>query len=387
MSGLKSQLSIKHSKGLPRNYLLEFAGQFKSILGLTNAEFSKFQAGLKEAVTGDKPVFLKSMKCDANGICKYLLFTTGPYKQKKLELFILKSAMEFSVAPDIVIVQQTVTDPETGLPAGNKIVMKDVPRAKEQGVDDVMVYFDKYVYEEMKKMLKVSGSENGTGRNDPPPPPQVNPFLDQDEEENNNVDDNFMAQFQQIVASGYNACVRHCFTLTGDARRCRSKCKMDGKDVIRESKEEARHFVNSMFDESPSNEFMMDSSDGGKVQGIERYSPNKQREQALIDACYNAGLRGAEARQFMAQCSHECDHFNTMEEYASGAAYEGRSDLGNTQPGDGKRYKGRGYIQLTGRANYIDVGRAIGEDLVNNPTRASEPAIAAKVALHFGKHE
>ena len=45
------------------------------------------------------------------------------------------------------------------------------------------------------------------------------------------------------------------------------------------------------FDESPSNEFMMDSSDGGKVQGIERYSPNKQREQALIDACYNAGLQ------------------------------------------------------------------------------------------------
>ena len=96
-------------------------------------------------------------------------------------------------------------------------------------------------------------------------------------------------------------------------------------------------------------------------------------------------FRGAEARQFMAQCSHECDHFNTMEEYASGAAYEGRSDLGNTQPGDGKRYKGRGYIQLTGRANYIDVGRAIGEDLVNNPTRASEPTVAAKVALHFWK--
>merc|ERR1711907_669048 len=141
----------------------------------------------------------------------------------------------------------------------------------------------------------------------------------------------------------------------------------------------------SSFDESPSFEFIMDSSDSGKVQGIERYSPNKQREQALIDACYNAGLRGAEARQFMAQCSHECDHFNPMEEYASGAAYEGRSDLGNTQPGDGRRFKGRGYIQLTGRANYIDVGRAIGVDLVNNPTRATEPAIAAKVALHFWK--
>ena len=293
--------------------------------------------------------------------------------------------MEFSVAPDIVIMQQTVTDPETGLPAGNKIVMKDVPRAKEQGVDDVMVYFDKYVYEEMKKVLKVSDSENGTGSNDPPPPPQVNPFLDQDEEENNNVDDNFMAQFSrlwQVDTMPASAIALLSQAMLGVAD---PSVKWIGKDVIRESKEEARHFVNTMFDESPSNEFMMDSSDGGKVQGIERYSPNKQREQALIDACYNAGLRGAEARQFMAQCSHECDHFNTMEEYASGAAYEGRSDLGNTQPGDGKRYKGRGYIQLTGRANYIDVGRAIGEDLVNNPTRASEPAIAAKVALHFWK--
>ena len=59
--------------------------------------------------------------------------------------------------------------------------------------------------------------------------------------------------------------------------------------------------------------------------------------------------------------------------------------MGNTQPGDGRRFKGRGYIQLTGRANYIDVGRAIGVDLVNNPTRATEPAIAAKVALYFWK--
>ena len=88
-----------------------------------------------------------------------------------------------------------------------------------------------------------------------------------------------------------------------------------------------------------------DAQDSGKVQGIETNNPSKEREQFLIDACFEAGLRGAEARQFMAQCSHECAHFKTMEEYASGADYEGRSDLGNNQPGDGRRFKGRGYIQ------------------------------------------
>ncbi|GAA0600209.1 peptidoglycan-binding protein [Paenochrobactrum glaciei] len=55
---------------------------------------------------------------------------------------------------------------------------------------------------------------------------------------------------------------------------------------------------------------------------------------------------------FLAQVAHESDGFCTIEEYASGAAYEGRKDLGNTQSGDGRRFKGRAPIQLTGRDNY-----------------------------------
>jgi len=107
------------------------------------------------------------------------------------------------------------------------------------------------------------------------------------------------------------------------------------------------------------------------------------REEYLLEAARSNGKSGTELAQFMAQCAHECDSFNTMTEYASGSEYEGRTDLGNTQPGDGVRYKGRGYIQITGRYNYRSYGGYIGQDLEGNPTLAEQPAIAAKVALQY----
>lgn len=55
---------------------------------------------------------------------------------------------------------------------------------------------------------------------------------------------------------------------------------------------------------------------------------------------------------FLAQAAHETNSFNTLEEYASGNAYEKRIDLGNVMPGDGKRFKGRGIFQCTGRGQY-----------------------------------
>lgn len=76
--------------------------------------------------------------------------------------------------------------------------------------------------------------------------------------------------------------------------------------------------------------------------------------------------------------------FKPVNEYASGLAYEFRKDLGNYCPGDGVKYKGRGYIQLTGRANYDVYGAQIGADLICKPELALEVKNSAMIlALYF----
>lgn len=104
----------------------------------------------------------------------------------------------------------------------------------------------------------------------------------------------------------------------------------------------------------------------------------------LSDKC------GEEARKrvamFLAQCAHESGELRYVRELASGEAYEGRKDLGNTQPGDGKRFKGRGVIQITGRANYKKLGEFLGVDLESDPDRlASDDYLAVASAGWYWK--
>lgn len=77
--------------------------------------------------------------------------------------------------------------------------------------------------------------------------------------------------------------------------------------------------------------------------------------------------------------------FLPIEEYASGEAYEWRIDLGNTIKGDGVKYKGRGYIQLTGRSNYTKYGKDLNIDLVNHPELALDPKISARILVKYFK--
>ena len=89
---------------------------------------------------------------------------------------------------------------------------------------------------------------------------------------------------------------------------------------------------------------------------------------------------------FLAQLLHESANFRSDEEIGNEeyfSKYDGRTDLGNTQPGDGAKFRGRGFIQITGRDVYTNGGAYIGVDLVNEPERAAFPSNAGKLAFWF----
>lgn len=90
---------------------------------------------------------------------------------------------------------------------------------------------------------------------------------------------------------------------------------------------------------------------------------------------------------FIAQVAHESSEFQHVRELwgptPAQAGYEGRADLGNTQSGDGFRYRGRGLLQITGRANNDACGHALGLPLIEHPELLELPLNACRSAAWF----
>jgi hypothetical protein len=122
----------------------------------------------------------------------------------------------------------------------------------------------------------------------------------------------------------------------------------------------------------------------GQVGGLSRILDEAEADPAVTSVKWFADI--------LKTIKRECaDRFEPITEYGPTAYftqhYEGRHDLGNTQPGDGPRFRGRGYVQITGRANYIKFSELLGVDLVGrNPERALEPDIAWKITSYGMLH-
>lgn len=135
-----------------------------------------------------------------------------------------------------------------------------------------------------------------------------------------------------------------------------------------------------------------------KQQSVKPASPSKdpQAEAMLYRTAKASGMKGSELAQFLAQTKHESWNHSRLQEkpigdpnqyfakkYDPTLAPKTAKILGNKHRGDGVKYHGRGFIQLTGRDNYRMASEALGLDLLNRPELAERPDVAAKIAVWY----
>jgi len=102
----------------------------------------------------------------------------------------------------------------------------------------------------------------------------------------------------------------------------------------------------------------------------------------ILNQCLNDGVVDlGQIAYVFATAEHESHFGRFMMELADGSDYEGREDLGNTEPGDGPRFKGRGFVQITGRRNYQIWSEKLGINLIDRPEKAALPEIAAIILV------